>query len=49
MAIMIPSAISPDVKSNAERHIYKWFENAKGTEDWIVLHSLGIVNHNREV
>lgn len=49
MAIMIPSAISPDVKSNAERHIYKWFENAKGTEDWIVLHSLGIVNHNKYI
>ena len=49
MAIMIPSAISPDVKSNAERHIYDWFAHAKGTEDWIVLHSLGIVNHNKYV
>ena len=49
MAIMIPSAISPDVKSNAERHIFEWFENAKGTEDWIVLHSLGIVNHNKYI
>ena len=49
MATMIPSAISPDVKSNAERHIYEWFENAKGTEDWIILHSLGIVNHNKYI
>lgn len=49
MAIMIPSAISPDVKSNAERHIYEWFENARGTEDWVVLHSLGIVNHNKYI
>ena len=49
MAIMIPSAISPDVKSNAERHIFEWFENAKDTEDWVVLHSLGIVNHNKYI
>ena len=45
MAIMIPSQISPEIKSNAERYIYRWFEQAPGTEDWIVLHSLGINNH----
>ena len=46
MAIMIPSQISPEIKSNAERYIYRWFEQAPGTDDWIVLHSLGISNHN---
>ena len=49
MAVMIPSALSPEIKSNAERHIFKWFENAPGTEEWIVLHSLGITNHKRVV
>ena len=49
MAVMIPSAISPEVKSNAEKHIYEWFANAPGTEEWIVLHSLGIVNHNKYI
>ena len=45
MARMIPAVISPDVKSNAERHIYEWFKNDPSTKDWIVLHSLGIVKH----
>ena len=49
MAIMIPSAISPDVKSNAEKHIFKWFQNAPGTEDWIILHSLGVSNHKKVI
>lgn len=49
MAIMIPSAISPEIKSNAEKHVFEWFKNAPGTEDWIVLHSLGIVNHRKVI
>lgn len=44
---MIPSVISPDVKSSAERRIFEWFEKAPKTDDWIVLHSLGISNHDR--
>lgn len=47
MAIMIPSVISPDVKSDAEKRIYKWFKDAPGTEDWIVLHSLGLAYHSK--
>ena len=47
MARMIPSVISPEVKSGAERRIFEWFSTAKGTGDWIVLHSLGIANHNK--
>ena len=46
MAIMIPSVISPDVKSDAEKKIFRWFKDAPGTEDWIVLHSLGLAYHN---
>ena len=45
MAVMIPEYISPDTKSAAERKIYRWFKEAPGTEDWIVLHSLGIAKH----
>ena len=45
MAKMIPSVLSPEVKSNAERKIFEWFRDSKNTEDWIVLHSLGISNH----
>ncbi len=46
MAVMIPSVISPDVKSDAEKKIYRWFREAPGTEDWIVLHSLGLAYHS---
>lgn len=49
MAIMIPSVISPDVSSSAERRIFDWFQNAPHTEGWIVLHSLGISTHNRVI
>jgi hypothetical protein len=49
MARMIPSVISPEVKSNAERRIFEWFKTGKGTESWIVLHSLGIANHNKVI
>lgn len=49
MAIMIPSVISPEVKSSAERKIFEWFQNAPGTDKWIVLHSLGISTHNKVI
>ncbi len=45
MARMIPSVISPETKSGAERKIFKWFEIAEGTDDWVVFHSLGIAQH----
>jgi ATP:corrinoid adenosyltransferase len=46
---MIPSVISPEVKSNAERRIFSWFKHGRGTENWVVLHSLGIANHNKVI
>lgn len=49
MAIMIPEALSQDIKSNAEKHIYEWFKNAPGTENWVILHSLGIATHQRVI
>ncbi|GHU03047.1 nuclease [Spirochaetia bacterium] len=45
MSRMIPSYISPDVKSNAEKKVFRWFKESTGTENWIVLHSLGISKH----
>ena len=47
MSKMIPSVISPEIKSMAEKRIFEWFQNAPGTEDWIVIHSLGISTHNK--
>lgn len=49
MSVMIPSVISPEVKSDAERMIFRWFKEAPGTEDWIVLHSLGLAYHSKLV
>lgn len=46
MAKMIPSVISPEIKSAAEKHIFEWFRDDPRTSDWIVIHSLGISNHN---
>lgn len=49
MATMIPSVISPEVSSSAERRIFEWFQNSPQTDDWIVLHSLGISTHNKVI
>lgn len=47
MAKMVPSEISDEIKSDAERKIFKWLKEAQNTEDWVVLHSLGISNHKK--
>jgi len=47
MARMIPSYISPEIKSNAEKKIYKMFKDDPSTKDWIVIHSLGIADHTK--
>ena len=49
MAKMIPSSLSPDIKSNGEKRIFELFRSAPETEDWIILHSLGITNHQRVI
>lgn len=46
MAKMIPSYyVRDEEKSKAEMKIFDWLKNAPDTEDWIVLHSLGIDKH----
>ncbi|MCG8037116.1 MAG: NERD domain-containing protein [Candidatus Thiodiazotropha taylori] len=45
MARMIPPTIHPDVKSNAEKRIFRLFKDAPYTDDWVVLHSLGLSRH----
>ena len=48
MAKMIPSTIHPDIKSNAEKRIFRQLQEAKGTDTWIVLHSLGLARHQKK-
>lgn len=45
MAIMIPSGVTNSVISSAEKKIFSWFQNAAGTDNWYVLHSLGLASH----
>jgi len=35
------------VSSSAERRVYEWLENDPATDDWIVLHSLGLARHEK--
>jgi hypothetical protein len=45
MAVMIPAVIHSDVSSSAEKRIFRLLRDAPNTEDWVVLHSLGLAKH----
>ena len=45
MATMIPGIISDEVKSTGERLLFSLLKTERGTEDWIVLHSLNLTRH----
>ncbi|MFI8446715.1 nuclease-related domain-containing DEAD/DEAH box helicase [Streptomyces erythrochromogenes] len=50
MARMIPSAFDPEVTpSPGEREVFHRLRDDPGTEGWVVLHSLGIANHPRQI
>ncbi len=49
MAIMIPSTLCSDSKSEAEKKIFYWFQKSQSTAEWYVLHSLNIEAHVRLV
>jgi hypothetical protein len=49
MARMLPPYVSDEVRSTGERQIFDLFENGPGTEDWVVLHSLGLARHTRRL
>jgi len=45
MARMLPSQVSPDVKSRAEKRLFSLLQEDPDTRDWICLHSLGLSRH----
>ncbi|MGW5769040.1 NERD domain-containing protein [Streptomyces longwoodensis] len=50
MARMIPSAFDPEVTpSPGEKEVFQRLRDDPGTEGWVVLHSLGIANHPRQI
>lgn len=46
---MIPSYISPDVKSSSEKRLFKAFAEDPNTKNWVVLHSLNLAKHTRRL
>jgi len=49
MARMIPPRISDSVKSRGERQIFELLKRDPNTEDWTVLHSLGLAEHTKRL
>lgn len=46
---MIPSKIDPSCSSPGEREVFRRLQSDPGTHDWIVLHSLDLGHHPRQV
>lgn len=49
MARMIPAHMDPTTTSPGEKMLFHRLANAPGTDDWIVLHSLTLPEHLRQV
>lgn len=48
MAKMIPSEIDPDTKSSGERRVFSLLKADPDTENWTVLHSLGLARRGKK-
>ena len=49
MIKMIPEVISPEVKSTAEKNLFKYFKECQSDDNMIILHSLGVAEHNNNI
>lgn len=49
MAKMLPPYISEEVKSTGERQIFDLLKNDPSTENWVILHSLGLAKHTKRL
>lgn len=45
MPKMIPTIISKNTESDAEKKLFAQFETLKNCDDWVVFHSFGVENH----
>ena len=45
---MIPNTIHPDIKSSAEKKIFRLLRDADNTDDFVVLHSMGLAKHQEK-
>jgi hypothetical protein len=48
VARMIPPRAGSDTRSHGEKEVFERLRNESGTEDWIVLHSLDIAEHDTQ-
>lgn len=48
MATMIPPQLSSSTRSGGEKEVFRRLANDPGAEDWIVLHSLDLAEHNTQ-
>lgn len=49
MATMVPSLIPDNTRSRGEMEVFRRIEADPATADWIVLHSLGLADHDERV
>lgn len=49
MARMIPPEVYADTPSRGERELFRRLRDDPGTRDWVVLHSLDVANHRKQV
>ena len=45
MVTFIPPYMGEEIKSNAEKKLFYKLQDMEDTDDWTVLHSVGIANH----
>jgi len=49
VARMIPPFCPPNCESDGEKEIFRRLASSEGTESWVVLHSLDIAKHKRQI
>jgi len=49
MATMIPPFVAQETRSHGEREVFRRLRDDPGTQDWIVLHSLGLAEHQERI
>lgn len=49
MIQLIPNVLAPEVKSDAERRLFIEFRDHKTSNNYIILHSLGIAEHTNNI
>lgn len=49
MVCLIPDVLAPEIKSSAEKQLFVEFRNYRTNKKYVVLHSLGIADHDKNI